>query len=409
MKKYNFLTAFTMVLGICIGSGIFFKVDDILLLTNGNVINGIFIFVIGALCCVLCGVVMGHMAQHFKINEGITGFFNACFNEKISHGYQAFYSYIYLPSILVVIAWVAGIYSEMVFNLQSNFYQQLVIGISFAILFLVINLITFKIGEYFQGITTIIKLLPLVVIAIVGFSKTDTGNFTGSQINIIQNLPALLPIVFLFDGWSITTTIANKIEKPTKAMHLALTFSPLFILLVYILFFVGITNIIPPSEIITLGNKTIYVVGSKLFGENGAKLLLVIVLISILGVLNGLTIGVIQSLNIQIQDKKSLSKLGLILFWLIVHIIVMQFNLIKNSDISEISIVFLYFVYLVLFIRYFFIMLKEKNVLFMSITLFAILANSILVFTSFKVSPFYTTIFFGICGLVWLVSAKLKG
>ena len=43
-EKYGFFTAVTMITGIVIGSGIFFKSDNILEYTNGNVTLGILVF-----------------------------------------------------------------------------------------------------------------------------------------------------------------------------------------------------------------------------------------------------------------------------------------------------------------------------------------------------------------------------
>ena len=47
-RKYGLLMAIAMVIGIVIGSGIFFKADDILVLTGGNVAIGCLVLIIGA-------------------------------------------------------------------------------------------------------------------------------------------------------------------------------------------------------------------------------------------------------------------------------------------------------------------------------------------------------------------------
>ena len=40
-RRYGLFTAITMIIGICIGSGIFFKSDNILVATGGSVPLGI--------------------------------------------------------------------------------------------------------------------------------------------------------------------------------------------------------------------------------------------------------------------------------------------------------------------------------------------------------------------------------
>ena len=53
-KKYGLITAISMFVGIVIGSGIFFKAQNILNITNGNMPLGILAWVIGGLIMVIC-------------------------------------------------------------------------------------------------------------------------------------------------------------------------------------------------------------------------------------------------------------------------------------------------------------------------------------------------------------------
>ena len=55
-KKYGLITAITMIVGIVIGSGIFFKSDNILIYTNGSIEKGIVVFSIAAI-----GIIFGSL------------------------------------------------------------------------------------------------------------------------------------------------------------------------------------------------------------------------------------------------------------------------------------------------------------------------------------------------------------
>ena len=54
-KKYGLPTAITMIVGIVIGSGIFFKSDNILVYTGGNVAIGILVFSLAAISIIFGG------------------------------------------------------------------------------------------------------------------------------------------------------------------------------------------------------------------------------------------------------------------------------------------------------------------------------------------------------------------
>ena len=52
-----------MIVGICIGSGIFFKSDNILIATNGNIAIGIILFIIAAMAIIFGSLTIGMLAQ----------------------------------------------------------------------------------------------------------------------------------------------------------------------------------------------------------------------------------------------------------------------------------------------------------------------------------------------------------
>ena len=53
-KKYGLPTAIALVIGIVIGSGVFFKAEKILTATGGNLPLGILAWAIGGLIMIIC-------------------------------------------------------------------------------------------------------------------------------------------------------------------------------------------------------------------------------------------------------------------------------------------------------------------------------------------------------------------
>ena len=52
-EKYGLFTAIAMVVGIVIGSGVFFKAEKVLQATNGNVMMGIVAWIIGGVIMII--------------------------------------------------------------------------------------------------------------------------------------------------------------------------------------------------------------------------------------------------------------------------------------------------------------------------------------------------------------------
>ena len=53
-KKYGLFTAICMVVGIVIGSGVFFKAQNILQTTSGNMVIGVWAWIIGGVIMIIC-------------------------------------------------------------------------------------------------------------------------------------------------------------------------------------------------------------------------------------------------------------------------------------------------------------------------------------------------------------------
>ena len=70
-KKYGLFTAICMVVGIVIGSGVFFKAQTILNITMGDLPLGILAWIIGGVIMLICVLAFSMMAQKYVKVNGI--------------------------------------------------------------------------------------------------------------------------------------------------------------------------------------------------------------------------------------------------------------------------------------------------------------------------------------------------
>lgn len=66
-KRYGLITAITMVVGIVIGSGVFFKAEKILNCTGGDMKIGILAWIIGGLIMVIAAVFAHRIAVAYYL------------------------------------------------------------------------------------------------------------------------------------------------------------------------------------------------------------------------------------------------------------------------------------------------------------------------------------------------------
>lgn len=375
-KEYGLLTSIAMIIGIVIGSGIFFKSDNILIATKGSISLGVLVFFIAALGIIFGGLTIGELASRDSRAGGIITYAENSYNESVACSFGWFHTFVYYPSLIAVISWVSGIYICILFGIKGSLLLQCLIGIAVATILYVVNILSKILGGFFQNAATIIKIIPLLLIAVSGIIFGNNQEITINNLTAggsISWIAAIAPIAFSLDGWIISTSIAHEIKDSKKNLPRALIIAPIFIVLIYVLYFVGISIYVGPEQIMALGDAHVDVAANGIFGPLGGKIIITFVVISIIGTLNGLILGYIRmpySLAIRnmIPNSKSISiineklsvsiKSALLSYivsfiWLLVHYITQKYNLMPNGDVSEISIVVNYLLYILLYFKVF--------------------------------------------------------
>ncbi len=373
-NRYGLPTAIAMIVGIVIGSGIFFKSDNILIATNGSIKLGVLVFIIAALGIIFGSLSIAELASRNSEAGGVITYAEYSLNKGFACAFGWFHIFLYYPTIITVVSWVTGIYGCMLFGLEETLEIQILIGASIMLLIFLFNILSFRLSGYFQNAATVIKLIPLVIIAVIGLFFGNPQYITGEHVRVFAQtgwISAIAPIAFSFDGWIVATSIGHEIKDSKKNLPKALIIAPIFILIIYILYFVGISTYVGVENVMSLGDSHVNVAANSIFGVYGAKIILIFVIISIMGTVNGLIMGYIRmpySLAIRNMFPKaeSLSKINdkykmpvlsaflvmaISLFWTIVHYINVKFNMLQNSDISEISITINYVLYIVFYVK----------------------------------------------------------
>ena len=297
-KGYGLFTTIAMIIGVVIGSGIFFKSDNILVATGGNIGLGVIVFCIAAIAIIFGGLAMGELASRTTEPGGVIAYAEMCWDKRIACAFGWFMTFLYYPTLIAVVAYVAGIYLCMLFGINGSFELQILIGLIVIVSLFFINTISARLGGIFQSASTIIKLLPLAIIAFAGlvFGNVDGLSLSNMSegINSSGWIAAIAPIAFSFDGWTVSTSIGHEVRNSKRNLPRALIISPILILIIYILYFVGISIYLGPETIMALGDEHVYLAARNIFGHLGSKILLTFVVISIIGTVNGLIIGMIR-------------------------------------------------------------------------------------------------------------------
>ena len=384
-KKFGLFTAISMIVGIVIGSGIFFKSDNVLVATEGNVVLGILVFGMAASAIVFGSLSIAELAMRSDGTGGIIVYAEEHIHPRVAQMFGWVQNFVYYPTVTVVVSWVIGIYTCILFGIEATLELQVIIGVAFMTLLYVMNYISVKLSGYFQNTSTIVKIIPLFIVAIVGilfgepnFSVVEHAT---SAVKGAGWIAAVGPIAFSYDGWIVATSVSHEIKNEKKNLPKALVIAPIFILIIYVCYFLGISLLVGPERIMELGDAHVDVAFNSFLGSLGSKIFLVFVIISIMGTTNGLILGGsrgVYALGLKgmIPKSKVFAKIngkhdvplnGLLLYyaicivWMGIHYVTTKYQLLSNSDVSEISIVTMYMLYFVLYIQV--IKMKKRGVI----------------------------------------------
>ncbi len=365
-RRYSLTTAICLIMGICIGSGIFFKSDNVLIATGGSIGAGVVMFCLAATYIVFGGLCLTLFAARTDRAGGLVDYAERFVSPRFARLIGWHYAFVYLPSISAVIFWVVGVYACMVLGLPGTLAQQLGIGLAALLACSLANALAPRLSGWAQNAFTAVKVAPLLVVGAIGLfavlsgrAAAPTAQATGATgAGGLAWLAAAAPIAFSFDGWPAATSIAPELRRAQRNLPIALVVAPLAILALYLAYFVGLSVTLGPATVMEAGDASLALLFSRLLGPEAAALPNLIALLAVLGTGNGLVLSLQRLPQALAQrgdlpggrrlvrdvDGGSVSRLGATLAvvctlaWGAVHAAVQSCELIPNGDVSEVSV-----------------------------------------------------------------------
>lgn len=303
-RKFGLLTTIAMIVGIVIGSGIFFKTPVIIKNTNGNVLMGILAFIIAALGIIFGGLTIAQYSSNDNKIGGLVSYCETSWGKILGFLAGWFQTIIYYPAIIAVIAWVGANYTLGLFgypNLLTTGEFNLAVwplAIVYLVFYYIINTFQTKNASKFQSFAMFAKIFALVVLSLAGLflgNPTTVVAYNPSYVTSSSGfLAAVIAVAFATDGWMIAPSIAHEIKDPQKNLTKALVLAPILIIALYLLYFIGVCSFLGPDALLA-GVDPISSISNAILGPWGIKIVLLFIVISVLGTLNGLILGYIRT------------------------------------------------------------------------------------------------------------------
>lgn len=302
-QKISFLTLLSLVIGSVIGIGIFFKSGRVLKTSAGDPGLAITAWILGGIISIAAALTVAEIGSLLKDTGGLSSMMRIG-GETISVKTGRLLSFL---TGWFQIFYMGAIITALCYYFPSYFFSSLgmdaakvspamyiLMGCITLFLSFGTNILSSAFGGWVAKISVIIKVIPLVLIVFfglvmpfvnksavpqtVGFIPNFASDHGGQSVLAILGL-TLPAVLFSYDGWLFSTTVAEEVENPGKNIPLAILGGMIFVTFVYVLVNVGVIASGQPSAPKALAHY--------FGGEWAASLTNVTIAVSAYGVVNG--------------------------------------------------------------------------------------------------------------------------
>jgi APA family basic amino acid/polyamine antiporter len=290
-RELNVLDGIAIVAGTIIGSAIFIIPSSIAAkLPSPTVV--ITAWIAGGILSLFGALSLGELGSAYPGAGGIYIYLREAFGSLPAFLYGwGLLSMIHSGSIAALSVGFS-IYAARIFILGSM--GQKLVSVSCIALLTIINCFGVRPGKLVQNILAIIKVgaLLLMVAALLVTGRhtiVPRAPKTGFTFGLVQFGTALTAILWAYEGWHVVSFTAGEMKRPKRDLPLALFYGTLLITAIYLLANVSYYFVLSPSEIRDSSAVAASAL-SKVYGAPSVQFLSVLILISVLGAMNGMVL-----------------------------------------------------------------------------------------------------------------------
>lgn len=285
-RELGFLDATLIVVGMVIGSGIFFRPASVI--GNAGAPGlGVLAWVAGGIITMAAGLTVGEIAAAIPKTGGLFAYLKELYGERWGFLLGWVQTFIYVPGSVAGLAIYFANQSTAFIDISK--WGQILLAIFMILLVCIANVASTRFGGKLQVVFTIGKLIPIIVIILFGFLRGTAHSYTPlvtSASNAAGFGAAILGTLWAYDGWIAIGNIAGELKNPARDLPRSIIIGLTIIIAVYVLVNLAVLNILP-ADVLTASKKPVSDASIQIFGRGGGAFISAGIMVSIFGALNG--------------------------------------------------------------------------------------------------------------------------
>lgn len=253
-KKIGFFSAMLVVIGSCIGSGIFFKAGSVLYNSQGSIIFAMFTWIFASFGVLCMALALIDITSARNDNLSVIGWTKTFNTRRVYKACKNFMFFIYTPlkyffmPLYCIQAFQDGVAALYInvgevyngFGTDADWAIVMCISVGMSAYFIVVNGLSARAGNIQNLMISSVKFIPLLFVAIIGFVifGMNNGNIVGSDYGVgfvptetnsevatytfntfspgFGLFIASIGIFYAFDGFYVAAGIKSELKEPKK-------------------------------------------------------------------------------------------------------------------------------------------------------------------------------------------------
>jgi APA family basic amino acid/polyamine antiporter len=292
-KSLNVWSGMSLLAGIMIGSGIFFLGGQILGRIGNSLPLSLLAWFVGGIVTLFSGLTYAELGSLFPENGGYYLYLKEAYGKKV-----AFLSGT-MNLVLASsgsIALLAVLFSQVMSNIFTGLVDDInVVAVLTIVLLTFINYLGLKVGAITQVVFMIAKLIPIVMIIVMGVLTGDQAIVTTNTLSSLSFFEVVIAFGFAvvgtlwaYEGWTNLNSVAGHMKNANKDLPKALVVAIIGVLVIYVLFIFSLYRLVAYQALLEEQyGWFIFDAAIALFGASGGLVIMISVAISVFGALNG--------------------------------------------------------------------------------------------------------------------------
>ena len=288
-RVIGFFGGTAIIVGVTIGSGIFRTPPTIAgLVPNPVVMMGLWTaFGLVSICGALAVAELSSLLPH---PGGEYVFLRHAYGDAAAFVFGWLTVLVTTPTAVAALATVFGEFLLNLVGVSMHAAKVQTIAIATIVLLTCTNVLGARLGAAVSGVTTVVKVTALAAIILGAFLLGD-GSFSHlSEGGVVKSDGfgrAIAAVIWTYDGWIAVSMIAGEVVAPARLMKRIIIVGMLVIVTLYIGANLAYVYMMPVSVMAQQQEAIARTVMTSIAGPTGGVLILVAIMTSVFGSLNG--------------------------------------------------------------------------------------------------------------------------